>query len=50
MLNFRCKSISYCSVVCSEMNWAEHRTSCSKEKERREIRRRKKEKIATEVD
>jgi len=46
----RCKSISYCSVACSEIYWPEHRTSCSKEKEKKELRRRKKEKMATEVD
>ena len=48
--NFRCKSVSYCSVACSETYWPEHRSSCSKEKEKKQMRRRQKEKIATEVD
>jgi len=46
----RCKSVSYCSVACSELYWPEHRSSCSKEKEKKELRRRQKEKVATEVD
>merc|ERR1719341_1904622 len=46
----RCKSVSYCSVACSETYWPEHRSSCSKEKEKKQMRRRQKEKVATEVD
>jgi len=46
----RCKSISYCSVACSEMFWAEHKADCSKEKEKKVLRKKKKEKIASEVD
>ena len=49
-MNFRCKSVSYCSVACSELYWPEHRSSCSKEKEKKQLRRRQKEKVATEVD